>query len=273
MTRGSGNREPGHETASYWDRVADEWTAGRDDLWRRHSDNVNLALCRRWLPARVHRLLKTDAFDEASSTGLWPSLTDMADIVESIDQSPAVAIRARQHHPGLSATVADVRRLPFADESFDAVISNSTLDHFERVHSINEGVLEIRRVLAPGGLLLLTLDNPANPAVGLRNALPFAWLKRLGLVPYFVGATLGPADAARLLEDAGLEVVKVTSVLHCPRVLAVPAARLVSRLSRAPRAHAWFLRVLGHMEAAERWPTRFRTGHYVAVLARRPSAG
>lgn len=253
----------------YWDHVVEEWRTGRDDLWRRHSDAVNIALCRRWLPSHVHRLLKTDLFDEASSAGLWPALCSLADVVEAIDQSPGVAALARSRHPALSAAVADVRHLPFADRSFDAVVSNSTLDHFERVEAIGESLAELRRVLVPGGRLLLTLDNAANPGVALRNALPFSWLNRIRLVPYFVGATLGPRAAVRLLECVGFDVVEVTAILHCPRVLAVPAARLVGRLSAHRETHARFRHTLSRFEAAERWPTRFRTGHFVAVLATR----
>ena len=75
---------------------------------------------------------------------------------------------------------ADVRCLPFVDGVFDLVVSNSTLDHFETSREIERAVAEIHRVLAPRGLFILTLDNPANPAVALRNALPFALLHQVG---------------------------------------------------------------------------------------------
>jgi SAM-dependent methyltransferase len=264
-----GQRSQLPESPQYWDAVAAEWQADRDALWRRHSDAVNVALCRRWLPPRVRRLLKTDAFDEASSAGLWPWLIGLADRVEAIDYSPAVAARARGRQPKLSATTADVRNLPFVDRSFDAVVSNSTLDHFTGTDAIGESLLELRRVLVPGGRLLLTLDNPANPLVALRNALPFSWLNRVRLVPYFVGATLESCAVVQLLDRVGFDVLEVTAILHCPRVLAVPAARLVGRFSPEGQTHARFLRVLARFEAAEQWPTRYRTGHFVAVLATR----
>ncbi|MEQ1758418.1 MAG: methyltransferase domain-containing protein [Vicinamibacterales bacterium] len=261
-----GSSSPG---ARYWDDVAGEWGGGRDRLWRRHSDSVNAALCRRWLPERVHRLLKTDAFDEASSDGLWLMLRSRADVVEGIDQSPAIAAQARARHPEMAITVADVRALPFPDRHFDAVLSNSTLDHFEHHAGIEQSLRELHRVLEPGGQLILTLDNPANPVVALRNALPFALLNRVGLVPYFVGATLAPRALTDLLRQVGFDVVETTAIVHCPRVLAVPAARAVEGLSSRPETHARFLRALSWFEVAERWPSRFRTGHFVAVLARR----
>ena len=45
-------------------------------------------------------------------------------------------------------------------------------------------------MLKPRAPLILTLDNAANPLIAIRNALPFAMLKRSGVVPYFVGARL-----------------------------------------------------------------------------------
>lgn len=261
------SRQGPPDVVRYWDDVAGEWSDGRDALWRRHSDAVNIALCRRWLPARVSRLLKTDVFDEASSGGLWPWLRQTAEVVEAIDVSPAVAALARGRCQGLSVTVADVRALPFRERAFDVVVSNSTLDHFADARFIGESVAELRRVLVPGGRLLLTLDNPTNPALALRSALPFSWLHRTGLVPYFVGATLGWRVLSRLLDDCGFDVVEATAILHCPRVLAVPAARLAGRTS--PNNQRRFLRALERFEVAGRWPTRFCTGHFVAMLAHR----
>jgi SAM-dependent methyltransferase len=258
---------PGDTTSSgYWSDVAGTWQHGRDRTWRAHSDAVNTALCRRWLPAgTVTRLLKTDLFDEAVAAGIVPALAGRARGIYAIDSSETTVGLARARYPAVRGTSADVRSLPFADAAFDAVVSNSTLDHFASAGNITTAVEELHRVLAPGGRLVLTLDNPANPAIALRNALPFTWLARLGLVPYFVGTTLGPTLARTVLERAGFRVIDVTAVLHCPRVLAVPLSRLTD--VAGPPWSSRLLRALTWFEHAERWPSRFRTGHFVAVLA------
>jgi len=254
----------------YWDGVAAEWQRRRPHgLWRKHCDAVGAALIERWLPpGRVGSVLKTDLFDEAFSDGLYPTLAARAARVVGVDLSPVVQRAARERHEGLETLVADVRRLPFADGSFDASVSTSTLDHFESREGIAVSLRELHRVLRPGGRLLLTLDNGAHPAVWLRNALPLSWLTRLGLVPYCVGATCGPRRLRRYVREAGLEVQETTAVLHCPRAVAVAAAGWLGR--RRGGRHPRFLRWLAAFERLERWPTRFRTGHFVAVLAVRP---
>jgi SAM-dependent methyltransferase len=253
-------------SAEYWNDVARAWQHGRDRTWRAHSDAVNAALCRRWLPTGgVKRLLKTDLFDEAAAAGIVPALADRARGIYAIDTSRETVALARTRYPSVRGATTDVRSLPFADGSFDAVVSNSTLDHFTHAGDITAALEELHRVLTPGGRLILTLDNAANPAIALRNALPFTWLARLGLVPYFVGTTLGPTMATAVLERIGFRVIEVTAILHCPRVLAVPVARLAD--AAGPRWPPRLLRTLARFEHAERWPTRFRTGHFVAVLS------
>src|SRR5207247_446070 len=122
---------------------------------------------------------------------------------------------------------ADVRRLPFKAGRFDAVVSNSTLDHFDDSEGVAVALRELNRVLAPGGSLLISLDNPANPLVALRNALPFSLLHRIGLVPYYTGWTCGQRRLRQLLDVAGFETVDVSAVMHCPRAVAVAIGAVV----------------------------------------------
>lgn len=273
QTAAAGSRRPGpaRTLARAWDDVLADWAESPPRrLWRAHSDAVNARLLARWLPARsVPRLLKTDLFDEAVSEGLYPLLARRADRVTGIDVSERAVTAAAARHPALDAQQADVRALPFRKDEFDAVISNSTLDHFRSPDQLAAGVAELHRVLRSGGLLLLTLDNRANPLVALRNALPFPWLKRLGLVPYYVGATHGPRGGRRVLQEAGFQVRACTSVLHVPRVVAVAATRWLERNATSGTKEA-FLRLLMQFERLERWPTGFLTGYFVAYRAVKP---
>ncbi|MBI3797384.1 MAG: methyltransferase domain-containing protein, partial [Deltaproteobacteria bacterium] len=155
---------------------------------------------------------------------------------------------------------------PFADGAFDAIVSTSTLDHFHSHAEVIASLQEFRRVLRPTGQLFLTLDNLANPIIKLRNALPFRWLHRLGLVPYYVGVTYGPRRLREVLQQVGFEVLEVGAVMHCPRVFAVVIARLLERHT-GQESQRRFLRFLLAFEHLAYWPTRFLTGHFVAVRA------
>jgi SAM-dependent methyltransferase len=258
----------------YWRDVATEWLqTSPQSTWRTHSDSVNADLLGRWLPPlRLHCLLKTDAFDEAVSAGLFPQLAAHAETVIAIDISRVTLAAAALKYRGLAVAAADLRRLPFSDGSLDAVASFSTLDHFQTLDELAASLRELRRVLAPGGHLILTLDNLRNPLVALRNGLPFSWVNRLGIVPYRVGRTVGPRRLQALLEEVGFEVEEVGAVLHVPRVIAVALSNLVDRLG-SDSIRRCFLRLLLAFEPLSRLPTRFLTGYFIAVRARRPSSG
>ncbi len=240
----------------YWDGVAEVWnTAHPQELWRVHSDTVNLDLLGRWLPAgRVQYLLKTDAFDEAFGNGLYPLLATKAERIVGVDVSVSTLRLARTHHTNLRVVGADVRCLPFADGVFDILVSTSTLDHFPSHDEIRASLHEFRRVLRPAGQLLLTLDNLANPLISLRNAL---------------SATYGPYGLRCVLQEVGFNVLEVGTVMHCPRVLAVAIARLLERHT-GPETQRRFLGFLLTFERLASWPTRFLTGHFVAVRAIKP---
>lgn len=250
-----------------WDATIAEWFSQRTGLlWRAHADAVNVALLERWLgTARLSRALKTDLFDEGVAEGLFPWLAARGVAVVGIDVSPDVVEAARRRYPELDARLADVRALPFADGEFDVVVSNSTLDHFDSKSEVDEAIAEIARVLAPGGVLVLTLDNPLNPIVALRNALPFRWLHALRLVPYYTGATYAPRRLRASLRRHGLEPDQESSILHCPRVLAVALAGLLERLGGVGASR--YLNVLSRFERLGALPTCYVTGYFVAVRA------
>jgi SAM-dependent methyltransferase len=72
----------------------------------------------------------------------------------------------------------DINRFPFADAAFDVVIVIDVHEHFADVSGLNR---EIRRVLAPGGLGIITTPNGDT-------RLPVALLKRLiGMGPAAYG--------------------------------------------------------------------------------------
>jgi SAM-dependent methyltransferase len=252
---------------AYWDSIADEErTLGRSALWRRHCDAVNADLLERWLPGTYGPALKTDLFDEAQGRGLLPLISSRSSEVVGVDVSETAVRAARVRHSELDAVQADVRFLPFEQESFEVIVSNSTLDHFSARSEILLALRELRRVLQRDGLLIVTLDNWANPVVAIRNAMPHPFVRRIGLVPYYVGPTYGPRGLRRALEREGFRVREMTAVLHCPRALSLRQAERLDR-EGSPQSQREFLQRIGSFERLERLPTRFRSGYFVAALA------
>lgn len=256
-------------TAGYWDRIAGERTDRfRIPVWRAYCDELQRSWLRRAAaPRTFRRTLKTDLFEEAQGEGLASFLGESSEQLLGIDISPRVVSQARQRHPGIVGTVADVRHLPHASGSFDRIVSISTLDHFRHPTELQAALTELVRVLAPGGHLFLTLDNPWNPIVAMRDLLPAAAFGRSTLLPYHVGPTLPAVVLRRALETRGLVIQQSEHQMHVPRILALHLCRAMDPSSSM--SHRW-LRWMLALEHLGRWPTAPFTGHFVAIHARRP---
>jgi ubiquinone/menaquinone biosynthesis C-methylase UbiE len=115
--------------------------------------------------------------------------------------------------------VANAGALPFADASFDAVISNWGLPHFGRPKA---AVAEMARVAGPGAKIALTAhDIPQNSAL---LGIFLMTVQQLGLAP---PADIPPGPSmfqyaddtasATLLAGVGLENVRVETIRYSIR--------------------------------------------------------
>jgi SAM-dependent methyltransferase len=253
---------------TYWDWVGRIWSDRQLSPWRQFTDCQQLALIHNWLALPLDspfKLLKTDLFDEVAHRGLVKVLLQYGMEVTGIDVSPVIVNQAVARNPGLNGVLADVRQLPFAAELFDAVFSGSTLDHLESSAGIVAALEELGRVLKPGGRLILTMDNPENPLIRLRNGPLLGLLLRLGIVPYQVGVTMARGPLLEAMRGAGFNILNTRPLMHCPRVVAVLLARPISHLPGwCQRA---YLRLLHSWELLARLPSRWQTAYYIAVLA------
>lgn len=95
--------------------------------------------------------------------------------------------------------VCDEDRLPFADDSFDLVVSALSL------HSVNDlpgALVQIRRVLRPGGVFLGTMVGGTS-AQAIRHALLDADLADSGDAAARMIPMVDPAEMPSLLQRAG----------------------------------------------------------------------
>lgn len=258
---------------SYWDKVVAEFHQQTPlEPWRAYMQTLYERLARNWLGRPPQGFcLKTDLFEEAISTHTpWEVLGETA---VGIDVSPEVVRSARANLSRLGEpvrlVVSDLRSLPFQSGAFEAILSGSSLDHFAHKAEMARSLAELSRILRPGGVLAVTFDNPQNPVIWIRNHLPFSWLKRIGLVPYYVGATYTIGEARTVLEQLGLHVTHTTAIAHAPRVVAMGLLGLADGSRQA-----WLVTSIRHLlevcEAFEKLPTRYLTGHYIALRAQLP---
>ncbi|GAH79298.1 unnamed protein product, partial [marine sediment metagenome] len=76
---------------------------------------------------------------------------------------------SRKFNFTVNLSVADVRYLPYPDESFDRAISVATYHHLEGKEGRVKSLQELRRVLKPGGEAFITVWNRWQPRFWFRG--------------------------------------------------------------------------------------------------------
>jgi SAM-dependent methyltransferase len=117
--------------------------------------------------------------------------------VVGLELSPGMAERA-----GPNAVVGDEELLPFAEQTFDLVISNLAL-HW--TNDLPGALAQLRRALKPDGLLLAAMFG-GETLVALRAALLEAELGETGGASPRVSPVADLRDAGMLLQRAGFEL-------------------------------------------------------------------
>ena len=120
---------------------------------------------------------------------------------------------------GHRAVVGDITRIPFRSETFDVATS---FDVLQGVPDDVGAVREMRRLLKPGGTVVLTLA--AFEALRGDHAIAWNEVRRYT-----------PARAARLVADAGLQLER-TSFMFASVFPVIAGARLAQRLTRPFRS-------------------------------------
>lgn len=185
----------------------------------RQKKRVHQELVRRWAGVRPEGLIfKTDLFEEAwGQDGIYGDLfEDNRAVLLGMDIAEATVARARAvggMHPA-DGIVCDLRALPVRPFSLDLILSMSSLDHFESEAEFHASLKQLCSAIRPGGSLVITLDNPANPLYWvLRMA------SRTRISPFRLGFTPFLEDLECELMGMEFEVLDRDWLIHNPRLL------------------------------------------------------
>jgi arsenite methyltransferase len=127
--------------------------------------------------------------------------------VHGVDPSESMLAIARRRETRVAYATGDALALPFADETFDAVVATQV---YEYVTDMPAALAEARRVLRPGGRVLV-LDTDWDAVVWHSNdrdrmmRVLEKWNDHLA-DPYL------PRRLPRLLRDAGFELTSTTVI-------------------------------------------------------------
>lgn len=138
-----------------------------EDLWERLPDELEP-------PAFERRLAflrgEVGAGDRALDIGcgagdFTAALVQAGAVAVGADVAEAALARARLRHPGVDFQLVPFDGpLPFGDNSFDLVWASEVIEH---VADTARWLSEVRRVLAPGGRLLITTPSHGRLRVAL----------------------------------------------------------------------------------------------------------
>ncbi|GMV22185.1 MAG: class I SAM-dependent methyltransferase [Vicinamibacterales bacterium] len=256
------------EQRTFWTTVGDEFPMLDGAASTRLYAANEQWLFREFLSPLDGRLaLKTDLWDEARNTRILTWAARQGVRAFGIDVSlPTIQLAQRDAGPGvLRVTRADVRAIPFADDTFDIVYSMGTIEHFDETQ---QAVDEIARVLKPGGRAIVGVPNRHDPFL---RPLLVAGLSAVGLYGYGFEKSYSRASLRRMLHAAGLEIVHETGILFIPGWLRM--------LDLA--CHAWCPPLAAITEVCVRpfvWldrhvPAVRRHGYLLATVVTKPSAG
>lgn len=229
----------------------------------------HLRLIREWLgDEEPGRVLKTDLFEEAfGNDHILLDIFPRARLACGMDESSSTTRAAgrRFHFLRGKLVTTDARLASFRDNAFDLIVSTSTLDHFTSRDDFGIAVAELYRVLRPGGLLILTLDNPWNPLY-----FPLQLFSRTSRAPFFLGYTPSITTLRSDLGELGMRIEAERWLIHNPRLVSTLVFLALRKLPAAV-ADRLIRALLQLFDLLGKLPTRRFTACFQAVAARKPT--
>lgn len=198
------NRFTMGEVRRFWDGVAAEYERENERVNRVHTQRFREAMKRMSLGPGM-RVLNV----WARTGGAVPYLRGACGglMLVNAELSFEMLKIGRRHFPEENFVQTSLHDLPFEDEAFDAVLSLETLEH---VPDPLRFLTEIRRILADGGPLVMSLPpSTAEWTSFLSNVLRF----HHGEGPH---RFLAPREVKAMLAEAGFRLERYDGTLFLP---------------------------------------------------------
>ncbi|HJP78536.1 MAG TPA: class I SAM-dependent methyltransferase [Pseudonocardiaceae bacterium] len=161
-------------------------------------------------------------------------LAEVASRVVALDYEPLTTAHVRTRYPRLDVLRGNLATLPIASSSIDVIANFQVLEHLWD----QSGFLgECRRVLRPGGTLLLTTPNRITFSPGQDRPIN----------PYHT-RELNPDELRELLIDAGFAIEFLGGLHHGPRL------RELDDEYGGSLIQAQLDVVMGHLPGEASWP-------------------
>src|SRR4051794_36258103 len=190
------------------------------------------------LPPHVaeHYLRKRTAFvvehcprgqglDVGCGTGLLAErLAGAGHQMSGVDPSEGMLDVLRARTDKVAATRASGTALPYADDSFDLVLTVAVLHHVAEPVDVRETLREMVRVARPGGRILVWDHNPRNPY----------WARLMARVPQDTGEErlIPEEEVLDGLRGGGAEIVRAEQLGLVPDFVPPAALRAAAAVER-----------------------------------------
>ncbi|KMO78617.1 MAG: class I SAM-dependent methyltransferase [Mycolicibacterium rufum] len=166
-------------------------------------------------------------------------IADVARGVIGLDYDESAVAHVRARYPRVDMRHGNLAALPLADESVDVVVNFQVIEH---LWDQGQFVAECRRVLRPGGLLLMSTPNRITFSPGLDTP-----------VNPFHTRELNAAELTELLVDAGLRADSMLGVYHGSRLAELDARHggsiIDAQIARALADAPWPAELLADVES------------------------
>ncbi|MGD1048874.1 MAG: methyltransferase domain-containing protein [Candidatus Krumholzibacteriaceae bacterium] len=198
------NRFTMDEVRRFWDGVADEYERENERVERIHTQRFREALKRLALAPGMRVL---NVWSRAG--GAVPYIRGASEGITLVNMELSIGMlrHAARRYRRESFVQGSLHDFPFPARAFDAVLSLETLEHVPDPFLFLQ---EIRRVLAPGGSLVMSLPPSAVEwTAALNNSLKF----HHGEGPH---RFIAPEETKRMLAEAGFTLVSHRGTLFLP---------------------------------------------------------